>query len=343
MTVNQLFDEARRRIAVSDEVLAEARRRRDLIRDIVEEEFHTLRTFGSGSIAHGTQNTPLTDVDTGAVLDRRSYPELGPAGDGPVSIAEQIRTRLRDRLRDEYPDAHFYLGGKRAIKISFNDPVEVGAEDFTADLIVAIARSDGGLWIPNLKQNLWEASDPECHTQLVVARNKATGSMFARAIRLAKHANGCHNRPICSFNVTALGLEVLTEQVPLPTGLAQLFRHAADSLRLGPTQDPAGVSGPIGIGSDLWTAAATYRKLAELAEEALRLAEDGQLAQAQRNWSKVLPGAVDPPGDRLLRAEIATGLRVGNERVRQGAGGMAVAGGIGRAVPSGRAFGDSGT
>lgn len=71
MTVNESFEEARRRIAVPDDVLKEAQKRRDEIRDIVEEEFDTLRTFGSGSLAHGSQNDPLNDADAGVVLDRR--------------------------------------------------------------------------------------------------------------------------------------------------------------------------------------------------------------------------------------------------------------------------------
>lgn len=61
MTINQLFEEARRHIAVPDGVLKEARKRRDTIREIVEEEFDTLRTLGSGSLAHGTQNDPLNE------------------------------------------------------------------------------------------------------------------------------------------------------------------------------------------------------------------------------------------------------------------------------------------
>jgi hypothetical protein len=67
-------------------------------------------------------------------------------------------------------------------------------------------------------------------------------------------------------------------------------------------------------------AAKRFKELADLAEEALDLEADGQMAQAQRNWSKVLPDAIDPPDDEDLKAELAAGLRKGNERVRQGAG-----------------------
>lgn len=82
MTVNELFEEARGRIAVPVKVLKEARKRRDEIRGIVGEEFGTLRTFGSDSLAHGTQNDPLNDADAGVVLDQRVYEGLGPKGGG---------------------------------------------------------------------------------------------------------------------------------------------------------------------------------------------------------------------------------------------------------------------
>ncbi len=107
MSISQTLEEARARIAVDDDVLKTARERRDLIRTILEEEYATLRTFGSGSLAHGTQNSPLADADLGVVLDRRVYPGLGPNGDGPREIVEEVRATLRKRLKEHYPELAF--------------------------------------------------------------------------------------------------------------------------------------------------------------------------------------------------------------------------------------------
>lgn len=341
MTVNELFEEARRRIAVPDGVLKEARKRRDEIRDIVDEEFDTLRTFGSGSLAHGTQNDPLNDADAGVVLDRRAYEGLGPDGDGPCAVVEEVRGVLRTRLKEEYPNVRFYTGGHRAIRINFMEPIQPGGDNFTADLIVAIRRNEGGLYIPDLDEDEWDPSDPERHVELIVARNKKTDSRFARILRLAKHANAHNGKTIVSFNVAALGLEAITEKVSPPDGLALFLRHAADSLNEGLTEDPAGISDPIKVNvSRRKDAAKKFKGLAELAEQALDLDADGQTAQAQRNWSKVLPGAIDPPEEGDLKSELAAELRKGNERVRQAAGGMTVSGTAGIGVPSTRAYGD---
>ena len=59
MSITDVLEEARARIAVEDEVLRAARARRDLIKRILKEECSILGAFGSGSLAHGTQNRPL--------------------------------------------------------------------------------------------------------------------------------------------------------------------------------------------------------------------------------------------------------------------------------------------
>ncbi len=341
MTVNELFEEARGRIAVPDEVLKEARKRRDAIGEIVEEEFDTLRTFGSGSLAHGTRNDPLNDADAGVVLDRRAYEDLGPEGEGPCAKVEEIRGRLRERLKEQYPKARFYTGGHRAIRVNFMELIQTGASNFTADLIVAIRREEGGLWIPDLDNDSWDPSHPERHVDLIIERNKKTKSQFARILRLAKHANAHHGKTVVSFNVAALGLEAITEKVSLPEGLALLLRHAADGLDKGLTEDPAGISGSIKVNvSRRKDAAKKFKDMADLAEKALELDADGQTAQAQRNWSKVLPGAIDPPKDDDLEAEIAAGARKGNEWISWGAGGMSVSSKPVRKAPPARSFGD---
>lgn len=336
MSITDVLEKARARIAVEDEVLQAARERRDLIMKILKEEFSVLRAFGSGSLVHGTQNRPLADADLGIVLDRRSYPELGPDGDGPKEIAEKVRTVLRDRLKEDYPEARFFLGGRRAIKVTFNDPVGPEADDFTADVIVALACENGGLWIPDLKKNEWEASDPEKHTAMVLARNKDTKSTFARTIRLAKHANKTHGKKICSFNVTALGLECIEEKVSMRDGLATLLRHAASSLKDGLTEDPARVSGNIGVNtSKRKEAADKFKKLAEIAEEAVALEAEGETVQAQKAWSQVLPGTVDPPDAEDLKAVYASALDKGNGHMRRGASGMVASASIGGRSPLG--------
>ena len=69
----------------------------------------------------------------------------------------------------------------------------------------------------------------------------------ARVIRLAKVAvkNDGDCKVMCSFNIEALGLELVTETAPIAPSLAMFLLDASTEIALALTDDPAGVSGPI--------------------------------------------------------------------------------------------------
>lgn len=98
-TTADVLEDVLRKIAPSEETLEAAWSRRDEVRAIAGRYSGSLRTYASGSIAHQTANDD-TDADLGVVLDRRSYPQLGPDGDGkgPSAIVESVRTFLREEL-----------------------------------------------------------------------------------------------------------------------------------------------------------------------------------------------------------------------------------------------------
>src|SRR5690349_20849497 len=116
----EILADVRSQIAADDDVLGEARKRRNHVTRIARKSTGTLRSLNSGSVAHGTVNCPVTDADAGVVLDRRSYPELGADGDGvgPVDIADEVMDFIVDELIDEYPAATAEVT-KRAILFEF--------------------------------------------------------------------------------------------------------------------------------------------------------------------------------------------------------------------------------
>ena len=218
--IDDILVDIQKKIAPSDETLEAARSRRDEVLSVARGYAGALRTYTAGSIAHRTANGD-TDADCGVVLDRRSCHELGPDGDGgaPNDIVEGVRTFIRDRLKDRHPDISFRLT-KRAIKVTFNEPLLDGS-DPSVDLIVALTRAAGALWIPNLERKCWDASDPECHTRLLTAEPAGLRRMRAKVIRLAKAWNKQYSQPgLCSFNIEALALEAIKEEVGVTDGLA---------------------------------------------------------------------------------------------------------------------------
>ncbi|WP_157853159.1 hypothetical protein [Streptomyces xanthophaeus] len=130
--------------------------------------------------------------------------------------------------------------------VRFGDPVTAGQPDFTADAMTAIPHPSGeGLYIPNMDiADEWDRADPIAHTEMVLEVIDKTENTFARAVRLLKHWNCTHSKPLCSWNIKALALESITTPMPLIDALQTFFAHAAREFKSGQTQDPSGVAGP---------------------------------------------------------------------------------------------------
>ncbi|WP_159327212.1 nucleotidyltransferase [Streptomyces tendae] len=318
----QLLDEGRRKIQVTDEELAEAKRRRRLLAASVRRAFAGSTAYFNGSVAHGDANTPLTDVDLGVVLTKKDAEPYGPGKKSALTLMEIARDAIHEDIGDEFPKLTIEVEGRRrAILVRFGDPVTPGQADFTADVMTAIPHPSGrGLYIPNTKiAAQWDRADPITHTRMVLQAIEDTKVVFARTVRLLKHWNGTHSKPMCSWNLKALCLNCLDEPMPLINALQVFFTYAADEIDKRPTPDPAGVAGPIPLNmprADVYKRLCTARKYIDLAIEHEK---DGRPVLAQHTLHQVLPELVAKPdateeeADRLARAvrsggPAATGL-----------------------------------
>ena len=272
-----------------------------------------LRTYQSGSIAHRTANGD-TDADGGVVLDRRSYPSLGPdgGGEGPADTVEDVRTYLRSELKDDHPDIAFYVS-RRAIRVTFHEALPDGT-DPTVDLIVALTRKAGALWIPNIKQSRWDASDPECHTRLMTAEPANLRRTRAKIVRLVKAWNKQASRPgLSSFNVTALALACITSEMGIDTGLQEFFHYAASDLKKHLTPDPAGVSPPIKLLVERDIIVGRLERADKKMDDALGNDEDEE--KVREALSGLFGQYIDPPPGSSSKTAFASALRKGNSAV----------------------------
>jgi hypothetical protein len=308
-----VVDEVRGKIQVEKRVIDEARERRNLVKDIVEAYHGVLRTYDAGSIAHGTAKKPLPDADCGGVLDRRSYPELGPdgGGEGPNELVARVAEFVMAELRKDYPDAECEIT-KRAIQISFNEPID--DEDPSVDLIMALTRADEpGLWIPNTEKNGWDASDPEEHTRLLTERPKDLRVHRARLIRLGKVAveQDGEKKVVISFNIEALALLHVAEGTGLAEGLRDFFLDAADDIEQRLTPDPADVSPPIKLPEGITHAQAAMRLrfFGQRVADAIENRYDEQAVR--RALADVFPEQL-PDAPRSEKSAFARALRRGN-------------------------------
>ncbi|HEX2392003.1 MAG TPA: hypothetical protein VHI77_03710 [Solirubrobacterales bacterium] len=309
-----VLDEVRSAISADNNDLRETRKRRDLVLSAAKSFPGVLRTFISGSVAHGTVNRPIDDADGGAVLDRRAYPDLGPDSSeegGPEPLMRKLRDHIMVAVQREYPQARSRLT-KRAILIEFNKPNSDGV-DPSVDVIAALTRKDAvGLWIPNRESGGWNASHPEEHTRLLTAKPKDLRVHRARLIRLVKAAIKKDSTPaLVSFNVEALSLEIVEEVEEMPEALQAFFAEAAASIKAGYTEDPAGVSGKIKLrdGMSRSRAASRLGFFAEKVQEAIdaESREDAEAALAEL-YPDELPNA-----RKSAKKSVAEALDSGDE------------------------------
>ena len=329
------LEDVEKKISADDKALDEAQRRRREVLRIAATFPGVLGTFGSGSVAMGVVNDPVEDADGGMILDRRCYPTLGPDGDGdtPGDIVADLHGFLGPEVRETWPRATVH-DMKRGVTVRMHDPLWSGADPYV-DLVVAMNRRDAaGLWIPNLAAECWDASHPQRHVELMISGTRALRRTRARVVRLGKAWNKQYSEPaFSSFNMVALALECITTSMTIDTALLRFFEHAAASLAVGRTEDPAGVSGPIKLET---TKDAAVSRLASARDHlAAALDDDADLDVVAAELHEVFWSYLPEPIGGLSKAGVADLMRQGTPRFRTTASGLAVAG----AVTTKRSFG----
>lgn len=297
--LDELLDQVLREVQVDDATVSEAKSRRTAVLDAAAGFDGVLRQYRSGSLAYGTAITPPpnkptdrgVDGDGGIVLKRTVWTTLGPdssAEQGPSEVVGLVQNRIRPILCENHPDLTVGKTTKRAILVKFNEPLASG-EDPPVELIVAVIRQAGGLWIPNLVDDDWDPADPVTHAQLINEQPKLSlRRRRARVMRLVKHWNKKMTQPaFSSFHLQALALEVIGDSdvgCQLRTTVQRFFQEAAEALEEAMTEDPAGVSGVFHLENDVTR---------DLAVERLRAA--GAAIEAANG---------EPDDQELVRAEL---------------------------------------
>ena len=302
---NAVIDAIRRHVAVRDEVLRAAKDRRNLVRELANQHPAARGSFNSGSVAHATANAPLNDTDCGVVLDRRKFWTYGPDGDGepPGPLLESFRDWILSQLHDHYPNVTCEIT-KRALLFEFHEALtfEGGiVVDPSVDLIVGLDRRDApGLWIPNTERPGWDPSDPQRHTDLFLDTEQDLRVHRARVIRLAKVAvkNDGDYKVMCSFNLEALALELVTETGSIATALATFLIDASAEIAIELTDDPAGVSGPIKLPEGI-----SQPRAAERLQQLGQIVQASLDAQSESEARRILEGVFGPQIEEMREHE----------------------------------------
>lgn len=333
-TSNRLED-VEKTISAEDAALEEARRRRRKTLGACGGLGGLLGTYASGSVAMGVVNDPVEDADGGIILDRRQHPDLGPdrGGATPGDIVAELHDLVGPVIRETWSKATVH-DMKRGITVRMHAPLLSGADPYV-DVVVALNRKDApGLWIPNLTANCWDASHPQRHVELMITGSRTLRRTRARVVRLAKAWNKQFTDPaLSSFNIVALALECITTSMPIDQALLVFFEHAATSLAIQRTEDPAGVSGPIKLEGTKDVAVARLAAARDHLAAAIDAGDDPDVVAAELR--EVFWNFLPVPSGSASKAALADLMRQGSPRIRSTASGLAVAG----AVTPKRSFG----
>lgn len=281
-TLEDILNDARKRIEVEDDEIEEARERRDRMGAALRDEFPGSTTYMNGSVAHGDALTPLTDVDLGVVV-AAAVDSHGPGKKGPRDLMDRAAEAIRNELKEDYPKLSVTVEGQtRAVLVRFRDPVTPGAEDFTADVLVTVENKTGaGLYIPNVPG--WDRSHPQKHTELIRQANKDSRYTFARGVRLLKHWCRQNGKPMCSWNIKALALGCLYKPLSMLDALETWFDYAYKELGKGLTTDPAKVTpDPIELNESKAVVLDRLKDASRTVKRARSLEADGYLLMAQQ-------------------------------------------------------------
>ena len=331
---NQALRDILSQISVSMPVLREAKKRRRIVLDAAMRHPAALdeSDYGSGSVAHGTQNSPLEDADGGNMIDRRTveFRAFGPEGRGPTPFVDGMAAFIEPLIRLHYPNVEIDCSGKRAIKVMFHEVVEVedGVKiDPYVDLMIGLTREEGGIWIPNKELETWDVGDPKWHTwRMTQADEKPLRVHRAQVLRLAKRAVKEDNKTpgrrqvMCSWNLSALAIESITEVHDLGDSLAFFFRYASDSIARSLTADPSKhITEPLKLPEGVTQAEASARlwEMHEIVAEANRqLSENRSRRELARLFGTDMAAILEKD-----RRELSSGLSASN--------GLAVAAALG--------------
>lgn len=330
----ELLTDVRRQLAPADDVLQEARARRDLVGKAAMSFRGMQRSFTSGSLAHGTANCPIhkrdkgLDADCGAVLSRVTHHQLGPDSSyrlGPSAIVEEIRQEIENQVKVQYPRATVEVT-KRAIYVEFKSALATG-EDPTVDIVIALERKQAqGLWIPNTEKDDWDPSDPEEHTRLLTSDPKSLRVTRARSVRLAKATNKLDpSATLCSFNIEALALMYVADGMSEPQALLALWSAGSEDLRRRLTPDPAGVSAPIKC-ADSQAAADMLQAAAD--QLAAALGHDGDEHKVRKHLSDLWPDFVSASPLQESKARLAAKLQNAEGLSVTTSGALSISGGL---------------
>ncbi|HTZ30134.1 MAG TPA: CBASS oligonucleotide cyclase [Streptosporangiaceae bacterium] len=263
-------------------------RRHHGIRDEVREEWDIDDDFLTGSYRRDTKTKKLKDVDIFVVVD--SAGAQAPLRTRPPRAILDALAEVLRRHHDEV------TVDRMACTVSFGSDEEI----MSFDVVPAFKRTGagGGYEIPDTVRDGWIATNPKRHHELSTAKNKACDEKFVPFVKMIKGINRELGDPVTpSFLLEVMAQDLVKEPFGRYQDEVRWFLATAAEAVYDPWPDPAG------LGPDVNAMTTAQRDRAEealtgalaIAEEAVRLEDDGQERAAVEQWRRLFAWRMPRP------------------------------------------------
>lgn len=284
--VDDAFANLKRSIEVSPTTEGAASTRQQAIRELVHANWDLDDDFLTGSYRRETKIKPLQDVDMFVVIDpegaQSSYRQNTPA---------EILGALKGVLATRYDSV---VVDRMACTIAFGSDSEI----VSFDVVPAFKLLSGGYEIPDTERGVWIKTNPKLHHELSTAKNAKCDLKFVPFVKMVKAINRDLGGPVKpSFLTEVMAWQFVTEP----------FGRYQDEVRWFLASAIEGVEhawpDPAGFGPDVNTMLSSQRSMAiseltralSIAEEAIRLEDDGQERAAVETWRKLFGNRMPRP------------------------------------------------
>jgi hypothetical protein len=172
------------------------------------------------------------------------------------------------------------------------------SEIVSFDVVPAFKVLSGGYEIPDTERGSWIKTNPKLHHELSTAKNNRCDQRFVPFVKMVKAINRDLGGPV----TPSFLMEVMAWQL-----VAEPFGRYQDEVRWFLASAIEGVNrtwtDPAGVGPDVNTMTSEQRlqaadqlvKVLSIAEEAIRLEDDGQERAAVETWRKLFGNRMPRP------------------------------------------------
>lgn len=277
--VDDAFEKCRSTLEITTTETNFASRKHTDIRALVRDSWSLDDDFLTGSYRRETKTKKLKDVDIFVVL-APGGPQAGLRQAHPSAVLDELAGVLRKVYSDVKPDGF-------ACVVKFGPEEEVAS----FEVVPAFKRSGGGWEIPDADRGDWISTNPKRHHELSTEKNGECDGKFVPFVKMIKGINRETGEPI---NPSFL-LEVMAQSLVKPPfiryqdEIVSFLASAADQA-MDDWKDPAGIGPAVNGRMSTWERqqmAETLRGWLAIAEEAVRLEDDGRERDAVEEWRRL--------------------------------------------------------